>query len=467
MKSIWAIARLTIAEGLRMRIVVVFLILLVFLMLRLPYTVEGDATLTGRLQNFLDYSLAAVGVLLSLTTVMLAAATLSQEFERRTIHLIVTKPVARFQILIGKWLGVNLLNLFMLVLCALAIYGFARYIKGLPAGENVPDEREIENVVWTARKAATPTPPVDQFRNRAEQVVAERIDAGALEPAQRDQEIARLVDEYARDYRAVGPGEMKLYFFEGLPPQAAGSWVQVEYQIRPVPLPPDEQVPVAWMFYNPDTGTPLLNRPLETQGLSHTKHQFLIPAEVVTEEGRAALGVINPTRPGANDALRLRFTEPDALQILFKVGSFELNYLKAIALTLLRLAFLSAVALFFGTFVSFPVAVFCGLTWYLVSLGRPFWLESLGVGNTAIQNNMDPYGTLGQVVRPVISGIIRFLFPDFVAFGGSRSLVEGRYIEPELITQAALHTLGLGLTLLFVVGWLVFNRREVADASTG
>lgn len=132
MKRVWAIAWLTFQEGIRMRIVLVFLIVLGVAVLRLPFALKGDETLSGRLQTFLAYSLGALSVFLGLATAFLSCATLTNEIRTRSLHLVVTKPVTRFQILAGKWLGVNLLNVLMLALSGATIYGFAVYIKNQP-----------------------------------------------------------------------------------------------------------------------------------------------------------------------------------------------------------------------------------------------------------------------------------------------------------------------------------------------
>ena len=47
-----------------------FVIVLVFMLLRLPFTVRGDETVAGQLQTFLSYSLGAVGTLLGLASVV-------------------------------------------------------------------------------------------------------------------------------------------------------------------------------------------------------------------------------------------------------------------------------------------------------------------------------------------------------------------------------------------------------------
>ena len=157
MRPILAIARLTFAEGVRMRIALVFLLFRVASLL-IVVSARGDGTVAGRLKNFLDYALASVAVLLSLTTIFFSCATLSGEFTTRTMHLLVTKPVTRLQILAGKWLGVNLLNLLILLLCGITIYVVATSIRNQPRTFR-RDDINIRDAVWTARMAANPKEP--------------------------------------------------------------------------------------------------------------------------------------------------------------------------------------------------------------------------------------------------------------------------------------------------------------------
>ena len=59
MSRIWAVARQMIAEGIRMKIAVVFLVLIGLVVLGLPFSVAGDASLTGAVQSFMSYGLSA------------------------------------------------------------------------------------------------------------------------------------------------------------------------------------------------------------------------------------------------------------------------------------------------------------------------------------------------------------------------------------------------------------------------
>ena len=49
MKPILAIGRLAFWEGIRMRIVLVFIVVLIFVVLRLPFALRGDETLALKL----------------------------------------------------------------------------------------------------------------------------------------------------------------------------------------------------------------------------------------------------------------------------------------------------------------------------------------------------------------------------------------------------------------------------------
>ena len=94
MGQTWAVARHMIAEGIRMRVAVVFMALLALLVLGLPFITEGDASLSGRVQIFLSYSLTATAILLSILSILLTRG-LSDELANRQILITMTKPVPR------------------------------------------------------------------------------------------------------------------------------------------------------------------------------------------------------------------------------------------------------------------------------------------------------------------------------------------------------------------------------------
>ncbi len=459
MKRALAIARLTMWEGLRMRVVLVVVVVLVFVVLRMPFALRGDETLAGRLQNFLAYALNAVSLLLSLATVFFSCATLTTELRTRSLHMVVTKPVSRFEILAGKWLGVNLLNIILLGLCALTIYGFAVFIRNSPT-TFARDVVNLRDVVWTARNAASPTPP--DFREPARQIVRERVEKEGYVFAQGEQ---AAVEEYARQLRdewlRIPPGAARLFEFNDLvAPESEDTAYQVRFKLRSSPTPLDEQITLFWTFVDPATRAPL-DMPREITSRVHEMHQFLFRGSRVVIGGKAALVIENPYIPERR--LTAYFENTDALQILYKVSSFESNYVKSVLLIYFRLAFLSALGLFFSTFVSFPVACFCVLTAFCFSLGAPWWIEAIGGNLEVWTEEADPYGSLGPYIRPPLMFVLQVLFPNFAEYDGVRNLIDGYYIRLDLIGRSALHTFVYGIVLLGVPGWWIFRSREVAE----
>jgi len=461
MSRVRAIAWLTFREGIRMRIVVIFLVVLGVLIVLLPDELRGDETIAGRLQNFLSYSLGAMGFLLSLATVFFSCATLTTELKEKSLHLVVTKPVSRFEILLGKWLGVNLLNVLIVALCGVAIYAFASEIKSRPQ-QFARDRYKVRDVVWTARIATTPVVPEKKITEAAKRYVEAGLQSGEIAVSQRGKAYAERVETLLKQWRVVPNGNVRAYRFENLlPPEAADTVFQVRYKVNGIPLPPEEIVHIGWAFLDPEDNSPL-HEPTWMEERSGQVHQFLATAAPVIRDGVAELLVINPFNPVSSSAYN--FDGQDSLQLLYKAGSFEVNFIKVLLVVLLRLSLLSALGIFFGVFVSFPVACLCVCAFLVICMGMPFWLESVGAGmEHGAGGEADPYGMFGPAVRVLLVPLMRFAFPDFTRYSGVQHLIEGEYISLALVGRCCLHTLVYGTALLLIPGWLLFRRKEIAE----
>ena len=132
MGRIWAVARQTISEGIRMKIALVFIAVAVLLIGVLPFSIQGDGvTIKSRIQSFLAYSLGLITFLLSMLTVFLSCATLSNEIRLKQIFMITSKPIPRWQVVMGKWAGICTLNTALLLLTWLGVWGATLYLSRL------------------------------------------------------------------------------------------------------------------------------------------------------------------------------------------------------------------------------------------------------------------------------------------------------------------------------------------------
>jgi ABC-type transport system involved in multi-copper enzyme maturation permease subunit len=150
MRKIWAVATNTIRQALRMRVAVVFILLLLVLLPVMGLTATGDGTLKGRLQTCVSYGLSLTGLLLSLLTIIASTYAITSDIEQRQIYTVVTKPIRRYQILLGKVVGVIVLDFVLLTLFAGLVYGVTILI---PRFVNASEEeiQEVRNQFYTAR----------------------------------------------------------------------------------------------------------------------------------------------------------------------------------------------------------------------------------------------------------------------------------------------------------------------------
>jgi len=107
---IWAIAKTTVGDALRRKVLQVFLVVaigLIVLSLSFSQTLSfssqrGISADLMLLKSFGLGMMALAGIFISL---ILGVSLIPQEFERRTIYTILAKPVKRYEFIAGKFLG--------------------------------------------------------------------------------------------------------------------------------------------------------------------------------------------------------------------------------------------------------------------------------------------------------------------------------------------------------------------------
>ena len=102
--AVFAIARTTIAEAIRSKILYALLAFAIGLILL--SAVLSDLTLGWQVRIVTDVSLSAITVAGTLLALLLGVGSVAGEVERRTAYPILGKPVTRGEFVLGKWLGV-------------------------------------------------------------------------------------------------------------------------------------------------------------------------------------------------------------------------------------------------------------------------------------------------------------------------------------------------------------------------
>src|ERR1043165_3755804 len=122
MQRLFAIAWLTWKAALRFRLFLVIAVLLLASVVGLPLLIEDDGTARGFTQILLTYTLSVITAMLGLSTLWLACGTLARDIEECQMQVVATKPIARWQIWLGKWLGIVSLNAALLAISGAGVF---------------------------------------------------------------------------------------------------------------------------------------------------------------------------------------------------------------------------------------------------------------------------------------------------------------------------------------------------------
>ena len=150
---IWTIAKTTFGEAMRKKILNVFLIVAVaMIVLSMSFTQLGfqsDLTVVKSLGLFV---ILLAGFIISL---ILCVSLIPNEVERRTIYTILSKPVKRYEFVVGKFLG-GLLTLFVNIALMGAVFIIMVMVKVWLSGDAAMSSKLAEAMAQAGEKALKP-----------------------------------------------------------------------------------------------------------------------------------------------------------------------------------------------------------------------------------------------------------------------------------------------------------------------
>lgn len=118
-ERIWAIAINTFREAARIRVLYGIIVLVVAS--NLLALVMGEMSIREESRVARDVGLAGISLFGSLTAIFLGVFLLYSEVQRRTVHSIVSKPIERWEFVVGKYLGMALVLTVLVGLFGLAM----------------------------------------------------------------------------------------------------------------------------------------------------------------------------------------------------------------------------------------------------------------------------------------------------------------------------------------------------------
>ncbi len=461
MGNIWTVARHTISESIRNKVALAFVLMLVVLLVGLPFGSKGDNTVSGALQAFLSYSVTAVSALLSFLSIFLAKS-ISDDLSGKQILMLMTKPIARWKYVIGRWLGIVCINTVLLATAGLMIYGFTMYIASKPPQDEFDAER-LKGQVLSARHASNYIIPT--FAAESAAVYQENVEVGkysGLADHDEEKEKKKLQADMRSRWRAVWPAETRVMNFEDVRcDRSPDSKIHLRYTHYVINYAPDEIVSYTWKFGSPEKGTKLYA--VERHDYKDRVHTVTVPADCVAPDNtlQVIFENINPDVKYGDVQVynTVVFERDDSVQVYFPIGTFGGNLIRTLSLVLCKLAFLAAIGVALSTVFSFPVACLGAFSILLLATTREFLLDSISW--------LPDAGSLG-IVQLVLAYVIRaiyFVIPNFDRFNALDLLVDGRNVTLMWVLMSIGNLVLVKTSILLIAGCLMFMRREVDEVS--
>ena len=401
MQRLLAIAWLTWKAAFRFRLFLVIAALLLAAVVGLPLVIQDDGTARGFTQILLTYTLSVITGLLGLSTLWLACGTLARDIEECQMQVVATKPIARWQIWLGKWLGIMSLNAALLALSGACVYGLLQWrATKLPAAE----QTILREQVLVARGSAKEQNYDAEIDAETERILQERLKNSPVDKVDVPEVRKQIREQVKADFQLVPPGysrqwQIDLGFAKNfLRGQAAA--IAREIQRRAQGAPPAPSSPCGRSACRRTTR---LWRSEPMSLAPDTFHEFQIPPNLFDDKGVLTIIFLNP-----NDT-SLLFPLEDGMEVLYPEGGFTLNFARGLGIIFCWMALLAALGLMAASFLTFPVAAFFSLAVLTIGLSSGTLAEAVESGTVAGGNGET--GVMGHsaadvVLIPIFKGLL-------------------------------------------------------------
>ncbi len=470
---IWAVARKMIVEGLHRKVVLVLLVFFVLLVLSLPFLLKTEGSVKSQVQIVLLYSLIVAMVLLSLVAIFVSAASICSEIERKHVQITDTKPLRRWQFLLGKWFGTLVMCAAVLFVMAGATYALVFYLARPPdysrmtarEAEKARQEYEglFEEILCARRSAKSLLPPgVDEAVEESLRVLKAR---GDLPDSRRERK--RLREDLWRAHVLLAltapPGGVVYWKIRGLKPGGDGA---LSVRFKGYVNTPGGRLLGRWVVWvkrpmkleSGETQERLRRvfRVVSPEGGWHadTRWAIAVPEQCVGEDGTLYLTYenMNPDESAGFD--------PELLvEVLQEDKTFFPNYYRSLVVVLCHVALLAALGLMAGSVFSFPVACLVVVFFFVIGLMGPWLAHFIELSRFADYTQFEEYIWMG--LHGSLKAFLSVM-PHFGKYNPLGDLTDGKLIPWSAVFRAGAVMLYVKGGAALLIGMYFYARRELA-----
>ena len=457
MQRIFAIAGLTWKAALRFKLFLVITALLILAVVGLPLVIKDDGTAQGFTQIILTYTLSAITALLGLSTLWLACGTLARDIEECQIQVVVTKPIARWQIWIGKWLGIVSLNAVLLAISGGCVFGLLQYRAGnLPADV----QKTLREEILVARGSAKEVSSAADIEAETDRILQSRLKLAAVEMVAVPEVRKQIREQVKAEFQLVPPSYQRTWRINlgGAKDSLAGRPLQLRVKFNSAQKSPSGTFVALWQVGEPQKTKFWRSEPMSLA--PDTFHDFEIPADLFDANGALTITFMNP------NSVALLFPLDEGMEVLYPEGGFAPNFARGLGIIFCWMALLAALGLMAASFLTFPVASFFALAMLLVVFSSGTLAESVNSGSVAAGNEetgQSGHSVMDVVLIPAFKGVLAVI-SLVKSYSPIDALSSGRSISWSELAKAFAQVVLLVGGIFTAAGIFFFNRRELATA---
>ena len=468
MRAFSAIVKLTFRHAVRSHIFQLLFGVLLLCVLLIPTTVINSSA-ADFLKSSIFYSLWIVSAVLGLSSIWLGCFIMTCDIDSYQLHMVVSKPVSRITVWLGKWTGVCLVNLLLLAAASTAVYFIILYRFNnleFPPGEK---ERMRAEVLVGRRAFRADRPDYSEAINELVRQKIKRLTSqGRTVDTQMQEKLIKdsQLEVVSRDSEAK-VGVVKSWRFSNIPGNTGKSlFLRYRPYINKVASEDQRPAHLLWSVGIPrERKAPAQAGPLAQQN-AKTYDLYLYPLDdkpdqvmtgvfhekelkpewkVVSSDGYVFMTVVNLDRLGGT----MFFQPADGPKLLVPATGFAGNYARAVLVIGMELMLLAALSCAFAGCLSMPVAIFMVLSYLLFGAFSVYMVNLEYLAGFA-----DRFGQfVGKVLLWVVIPLQRFDVSSVVS--------DGVLVEWAFIGSLFFHMIVLKALPLVLLGIYFYNKREL------
>lgn len=382
------------------------LTLIIFLIPLLCLNLQGDGTAEGKFKIFVTYSFLLSSIILIFANIVFSSVSISGELKRKTIFLIDSKPIKRWQIIVGKWIGFLFLNLFLISSFILSIS-----ISSIFLSKKIKSKfKDSKNIFITYAEI----PPYSSTS-----------------------------EEEKKETYGVPPGGKIRWEFKGIK-KTENIYLKFLFYTSKK----GKEITGYWLISNPS-----LKKPFEiiTKFKQNKVHRLKIPSECVGKDGKLQITYLN-IEP---ENISVLFNK-EKLKILYPWKNYWNNLLRSIFNLLFILGFISATGIFFSSLTSTLTAVISTSVLVFISYLHDF---SQIIAKSLIESN-ETSKLLKYFSYPLLKLSLTIL-PPLNKFLPHPYIGDSLILPFSYLREAFMKTVIFGVIPALLLAVLYFSRREL------